>query len=128
MQIGGGNDKFFQFFIRLMRSAYARKVGDLKAWSNEVATLGREQQLTFLKYCDRLVRENFIYNLRKRELTYMNTSEEQFSTRFAPFISERNVQALSRTFNDAIRDIQGNTNSKMVLFDVAVRAILLIKQ
>ena len=128
MQIGGGNDKFFQFFIRLMRSAYARKVSDLKVWSNEVATLGREQQLTFLKYCDRLVRENFIYNLRKRELTYMNTSEEQFSTRFAPFISERNVQALSRTFNDAIRDIQGNTNSKMVLFDVAVRAILLIKQ
>lgn len=124
----GINSKYFELFIRLMRSAYARKVADLKAWSAEVSTLGREQQLSFLKYCDRLTRENFIYNLHEHDLTYLNTSEEKFSTKFAPFISERNVQALSRTFNDAVKDISGNTNSKIVLFDVAVRTILLIKQ
>lgn len=124
----GINSKYFELFIRLMRSAYARKVADLKAWSAEVSTLGREQQLSFLKYCDRLTRENFIYNLHEHDLTYLNTSEEKFSTKFAPFISERNVQALSRTFNDAIKDIAGNANSKIVLFDVAVRTILLIKQ
>ena len=111
-----------------MRSAYAHKVADLKSWSAEVSTLGREQQLSFLKYCDRLTRENFIYNLHEHDLTYLNTSEEKFSTKFAPFISERNVQALSRTFNDAVKDISGNANSKIVLFDVAVRTILLIKQ
>ena len=124
----GNNSKYFELFIRLMRSAYARKVADLKAWSAEVSTLGREQQLSFLKYCDRLTRENFIYNLHEHDLTYLNTSEEKFSTKFAPFISERNVQALSRTFNDAVKDIAGNANSKIVLFDVAVRTILLIKQ
>lgn len=124
----GINSKYFELFIRLMRSAYARKVADLKVWSAEVSTLGREQQLSFLKYCDRLTRENFIYNLHEHDLTYLNTSEEKFSTKFAPFISERNVQALSRTFNDAIKDIAGNANSKIVLFDVAVRTILLIKQ
>lgn len=124
----GINSKYFELFIRLMRSAYARKVADLKAWSAEVSTLGREQQLSFLKYCDRLTRENFIYNLHEHDLTYLNTSEEKFSTKFAPFISERNVQALSRTFNDAVKDIAGNANSKIVLFDVAVRTILLIKQ
>lgn len=124
----GINSKYFELFIRLMRSAYARKVADLKAWSAEVSTLGREQQLSFLKYCDRLTRENFIYNLHEHDLTYLNTSEEKFSTKFAPFISERNVQALSRTFNDAVKDISGNANSKIVLFDVAVRTILLIKQ
>lgn len=124
----GINSKYFELFIRFMRSAYARKVADLKVWSAEVSTLGREQQLSFLKYCDRLTRENFIYNLHEHDLTYLNTSEEKFSTKFAPFISERNVQALSRTFNDAIKDIAGNANSKIVLFDVAVRTILLIKQ
>lgn len=128
LSTSGINSKYFELFIRLMRSAYARKVADLKAWSAEVSTLGREQQLSFLKYCDRLTRENFIYNLHEHDLTYLNTSEEKFSTKFAPFISERNVQALSRTFNDAVKDIAGNANSKIVLFDVAVRTILLIKQ
>lgn len=123
-----GNEQFFNFFIRLMRSAYSRKVGDLKLWSNEVATLGREQQISFLKYCDRLTRENFVYNLRHKDLVYLNTAEEKFSTKFSPYINERNVQELSRTFNNAITDISGNTNSKMVLFDVAVRTILLIKR
>ena len=123
-----GNEQFFNFFIRLMRSAYSRKVGDLKLWSNEVASLGREQQISFLKYCDRLTRENFVYNLSQKDLVYLNTAEEKFSTKFSPYINERNVQELSRTFNNAITDISGNTNSKMVLFDVAVRTILLIKR
>lgn len=125
---GGLNEEFFNYFVRLMRSAYSRKVADLKAWSNEVSALGREQQLEFLKYCDRLTRENFIYNLRNHDLVYMNTAEENFSTKFSPFISERNVQQLTRTFNDAIKDIAGNTNAKMVFFDLAIRTILLIKQ
>ena len=123
-----GNEQFFNFFMRLMRSAYSRKVGDLKLWSNEIASLGREQQISFLKYCDRLTRENFIYNLHQKDLIYLNTAEEKFSTKFSPYINERNVQELSRTFNDAITDISGNTNSKMVLFDVAIRTILLIKR
>ncbi len=123
-----GNDKNFELFIKLMRDAYTRKIADLKSWANDVSALGREQQIAFLNYCDRLVRENFIYNLHEKELTYLNTSEENFSKKFAPFITERNVQELSRTFNDAIRDIAGNTNSKMVFFDVAVRTILLIKK
>lgn len=45
-----------------------------------------------------MVRENFIYNLHVRELNYETREEEQFSTRFAPYINEDNVERMLYEF------------------------------
>ena len=34
---------------------------------------------------------NFIYNFHRPQINYQGRDEENFSTRFAPFIGERNV-------------------------------------
>lgn len=114
-------------FMRLMRLAYQRKVGDLKIWSEEVAALGRDAICRFLDYCQRMVRENFILNLHVADLNYLTAAEGQFSSRFCPFINERNVEQLIAEFNDAETDIRGNAGAKIVLFDLAVKIIILIK-
>lgn len=119
---------FLNKFMSLMRLAYARKVAALRKWSVEVASLGREQETRFLDYCNRMMRENFMCNLRIPELVYLNTPEREFSSRFAPFINERNVERLVRAFSEARRDISANGNAKIIFFDLAVRVILLIKQ
>ena len=54
-------------------------------WSEQVAGMGRERQKNFLEYCQRMIRENFIFNLHQRNLTYMTINEQNFATRFAPF-------------------------------------------
>ncbi len=119
-------EQYLELFMRLMRLAYQKKVGDLRAWSNEVASLGREGSVNFLTYCIEQIRENFIYHLQNRNLTYMTVDEEKFARNFHKFINERNVLELTSRFESSIKDILANANAKIVLFDLAVRVIILL--
>jgi DNA polymerase-3 subunit delta' len=119
---------FFELFVSLMRLSYQRKIKEMKQWSEQVAGLGRERQKSFLEYGQRMVRENFIYNLHHPDLTYMTPDEQNFATRFAPFINERNVMGLMDEMSEAEKHIQQNVNAKMVFFDFSLKMIVLLKQ
>lgn len=122
------SDYYFELFVELMRLAYARKVKEMKVWSDRVAGMGRERIKAFLDYCQRMVRENFIYNFhRQSDLNYMTEQEAQFAVKFAPFINERNVIGIMEELSLAQRDIGQNTNAKIVFFDFALKMIVLIK-
>ena len=127
LTINEDNKLFFELFVQLMRQAYARRVKELKTWSEETAELGRERLRNFLSYVTRMIRENYIYNLSQPSLNYMTSEEAQFSTRFAPFVNENNVQEIINILNSAENDIGQNANAKIVLFDLAVKMILLLK-
>lgn len=124
----GESAQFLELFTRLMRSAYQRRVADLRKWSVDVAGLGREAEIRFLAYCERMMRENFINNMRVPQLVYLNAAEAQFSSRFSPFINERNVESLLSQFASARTDVAANGNAKIILFDLAVKVILLLKR
>lgn len=119
--------KNLDLFMQLMRMAYQRKIADLKLWSETVAALGRDNICRFLEYCQHMVRENFILNLQVPELNYLTADESQFSSRFFPFINERNVEGLIKELNEAETDIRGNVGAKIVLFDLAIKVIMLLK-
>lgn len=119
--------QFFDLFVQLMRLAYGRKIKEMKAWADEVAGIGRERQKIFLSYVQRMLRENFIYNLRQPGLNYMNENETAFSSRFAPFIHERNITALMEEFGKAENDIGQNANARIVFFDLSIKMIMLLK-
>lgn len=119
---------FLNLFMALMRQAYARKIGELKKWSEQAADLGRETSCRFLDYCQRMIRENFIFNLKISSLNYMTEPEQQFSQRFCLFINERNVEDMIAEFNEAKIDVQGNGNAKIIFFDLAIKMILLLKK
>lgn len=121
-------DIFFDSFTSLMRLSYQRKIKDMMKWSEEVASWGRERQKHFLGYCQRLIRENFIYNFHRPELNYLSTEEARFSTRFARFVNERNVIGISEELAAAQRDIEQNVNPKMVFFDFSLKMIVLLIQ
>jgi DNA polymerase-3 subunit delta' len=128
VSISKESKKFLELFISLMRLAYQRKIKDLRAWSVDVAGLGREKEMQFLSYCHRLIRENFILNLSISKLNFLNPEEANFSSRFSPFINERNVLKLSAMLDCAYNDIASNANGKIVFFDLAIKTILLLKQ
>ena len=119
---------FFDMFVLLMRLSYMRKIKDMHAWAEQVAGWGRERQKNFLDYCQRLVRENFVYNFRRPELNYMTAREADFAVRFARFINERNVIGIMNELADARRDIVQNVNPRMVFFDFALKMIVLLIQ
>lgn len=127
IHISKENELFFNLFVSLMRLAYQRKIREMKLWSEEVAAMGREKQKEFLTYCQRMVRENFIYNFQRKEMNYLTTPEQNFAVRFAPFINERNVMGMMDELSEAQLHIEQNVNVKMVFFDFALKMIMLLK-
>lgn len=122
------NKLFFELFVNLMRLSYQRKLREMKQWSEQVAAMGRERQKSFLEYCQRMIRENFIYNFRQRDLLYMSNEEMNFSSRFAPFVNERNVMGIMHELSEAQAHVEQNVNPKMIFFDFSLKMIVLLKQ
>ena len=126
--VGGENAQYFDWFVQLMRLAYQRDIARLKQWSLTVAAEKRERQGRFLDYCSRFLRENFVYNLKDPALVLMTDKEHGFSSKFARFITEKNVLHLVSVFDNARIAIAANAYSKIVLLDLSVSVILLLKQ
>ena len=122
------NKLFFDLFVNLMRLSYQRKIREMKQWSETLATMGREKQKHFLSYCQRLIRENFIYNFQDSSLIFMNEEEQNFSKRFAPYINEKNVMGIMDELSEAQRHIEQNVNARMVFFDFSLKMIVLLVQ
>ena len=121
------NEQFLDLFQVLMRKAWVKSARDLKAWSERMAQMGRERQRRFLEYFLRMVRESFMYNFKRPELCYMTQREEQFASKFAPFVNERNVLAITDLVQRSLRDIGQNANARIVFFDIALQMTILIK-
>jgi DNA polymerase-3 subunit delta' len=115
-------------FKELMRFSYGRKYADLFKWVDQVAGVGREKQKSLLYYFLIILRENFIYNLKNRELTFMSDQEEEFSKRFSPFINERNIQELTEVFETAFAHIGMNGNPRIIFTDVSFKIVKLIRK
>jgi len=130
MQASEENEYFLQQFIRMMRNAWAKNVKDMKAFAEDMAsaTLGRDRRRRFLAYCQRLIRENFIYKFQTSEMNYMNQEETAFALKFAPYINERNVFDFIEELAEADRHIAQNGNAKIIFFDLALRIAVLLKK
>jgi len=134
---GDENKLNFERFVLVMRLAW--QVGNrkdhaslktLRKWADDMAasSVGRERQKNFLRYSQRMTRENFIKNMQQTELNYLTSFEADFSNRFSVFIHERNVEDLMSEFSLAERHIEQNVNAKMVFFDLTLKIIMLLKR
>lgn len=122
------NKQFFDLFVVLMRKAYTRDLKELKSWSEDVSSFGREKQRRMLIYFMHIVRENFMYNFRQQEINYMTREEEAFAQNFARFINERNVVEISEMLQRTIRDIAQNANAKIQFFNLATDMIIYLRR
>ena len=121
------NAENFENFVSIMRHCYARKVTDIMDWADEISGIGRERQKSFLNYCVRMIRENFILNLKQPEMVYLNGEEMNFSQRFSPFINEDNVWMISDELSKAFTDIERNANAKIVFLDLGLKLVKLLR-
>jgi DNA polymerase-3 subunit delta' len=130
------NEGYFDDFVALMRNAWL--VGQkkdygallkLRQWSNDMADskVGREKQKAFLQYAQRQIRENYIYNFSCPSMNYQTEKESQFSTKFAPFIHDGNVERMMNELGKAEQQIAQNGNAKIIFFDLCLQMIVLVK-
>lgn len=127
---------YFDDFVALMRNAWL--VGQkkdysallkLRQWSNDMADskVGREKQKAFLQYAQRQIRENYIYNFHCADMNYQTEAESQFSSKFAPFIHDSNVEKMMNELGIAEQQIAQNGNAKIIFFDLCLQMIVLVK-
>ena len=130
------NQTFFDDFVALMRNAWL--VGqkkdysallNLRRWSMDMADgkVGREKQKAFLQYAQRQLRENYVYNFGNSEMNYQTKQERAFSTKFAPFIHDGNVEKMMEELSKAEQQISQNGNAKIIFFDLCLQMIVLVK-
>lgn len=127
IQLNDENRENMELFTSLMRLTYMRKIREMKQWSEQVASLGRERQKRFFVYCQRMIRENFIYNFKRIEMVYMLPQERDFAKNFAPYVNENNVMGLMDELSRAQQEIEQNANAKIVLFDMTLKITIYIK-
>lgn len=129
-ELDSENEKrqFLELFISLMRLTYTKQLGELKTWSENVASLGREKQKQMMEYFLHMVRENFMYNFNQPQLSYMTQDEENFASKFAPFINEANVIQITEQMQRTIPEITQNANPKILFYDMALQLIILIRK
>jgi len=115
-------------FKELMRLSYGRKFTDIFKWADQISAIGREKQKSLINYCLISIRENFVYNLKNRELSFMSDEEEEFSKRFSPFINERNIVEMTEVFETAYSHIGMNGNARIIFTDIAFKITKIIRK
>ena len=128
IHLGSRAKEYIELFMTLMRKSYARDLKGMRQWADSVAGMGREPQKNFLIYCQRMIRESFICNFHRPEINYMNMEEANFTSRFAPFVNEKNIFGIMDELSEAQSHIEQNVSGKMVFFDLALKMIMLLKQ
>jgi DNA polymerase-3 subunit delta' len=117
----------FEKFIDLMRLCWKKDVLGLLQWCEGISPIGREQQKSFLMYALRMARENYMLNCQVPELALLTEKEQEFSSKFFPFIHSNNIVQISEELNIAQYHIEANANGKIVFLDMALKLIKLIK-
>lgn len=118
---------FREMFIQLMRSAFVGNVPGLIEWTDEMAKTGREKQKQFLNYALHLIRESLIMNYGNSSLGKQTSEEQQFLSKFAPFVHGANCLNIITLFDESVYHIERNGNPKPIFLDVALKLTKLLR-
>jgi DNA polymerase III subunit delta' len=116
-------------FKSLMRFSWKRDIISLIAWSEDIASTGREAQKNFLSYSLGLLRENLMLSLNQKNngLVFLSGEEASFSGNFHPSINQHNIYQLNEEINLAYSHIEANGNAKIIFLDLALKIVKLIR-
>lgn len=119
---------FLQHFQGFMRLALKFDCEKALQWIDQNAAAGREKQKQFLQYGLEIFRDCLMYNFGSRDLVRLSGNEKQFLEKFAPFITQRNYEALVEEFNSNCYYIERNANPKILFMDLLLRTNELINK
>jgi DNA polymerase-3 subunit delta' len=123
---------FEKWFVDWVRAAFRAKgnataVHDLIAWSEQIATLGRETQKKFLHFCIDMFRQALMLHYQVPSLVFMEPKVEKFKLEnFAPFVNGNNIHEIFKELSDAMFHIERNGNAKIILTDLSIKLTRLI--
>lgn len=118
--------QFETWFVEWVRIAFAAKgnvsvLKSLTQWSDKLSKLSRSMQMKFLEYCIEMFRQAFLLHYRVQPLVYMKPQIDFSLEKFAPYVSNQNIQPIFKELSDAIYHIDRNANGKLVFTDLSIK-------
>lgn len=107
-----------EYFVTLMRVCYKKDVKNMLSWAEEIATIGRERQKNFVKYCLYMIRQSLMKNYTDEDLMRASDEEISFLKNFSRFITGNNVLDFNTLFNDSYYHIERNANPKILFTNI----------
>ncbi|HEX8268549.1 MAG TPA: DNA polymerase III subunit [Flavobacterium sp.] len=123
---------FEEWFVQWVRAAFRAKgnaaaINDLIAWSDQIASLGRETQKKFLHFCIDMFRQALLLNYQSPALVYFEPKVDRFKLEnFAAFVNGSNINDIFKELSDAVYHIERNGNAKIILTDLSIKLTRLI--
>jgi len=127
-----GDAQFESWFIALVRTAFMAKqdkkaIRELLAWTDHIASAGRETQKKFLIFSIEMFRQALLTNYQTHELVYYNTYDPGFSLRkFAPYVHHNNIEEIFKTLEEATYHVERNAHAKILFMDLSIKLTRLL--
>ncbi len=108
-------------FRELMLLCYGFQIVKIKEKCNTLSGFGREKLKQFLSYGLRIIRLCVMFETGQSELIKATKLEEAFVSKFSSFVNRKNAQQFSEIIELAIKHIERNGNSKIILMDMSLQ-------
>jgi DNA polymerase III subunit delta' len=118
----------FESFRELMRICFKGDIVSVIVWAENFASNGREKLKGFLTYGLYLFRLCLTMNARGQSFVKVSGAELEFITKFAPFVTEKNILSFTETFNKAIYHLERNANAKILMVDLVYKVLMLLNK
>ncbi|MCX7955049.1 MAG: DNA polymerase III subunit delta [Bacteroidales bacterium] len=117
---------YLNLYIQIMRIAYtiSTKKTDYQKITQiveELLQLSKEQQKDFIKYCIRYTRDNLMYGLKQKAITFLSKEEREFSEKFSNFVTLSFAENLYRNLSETLYHIERNANARIVFTDLILK-------
>lgn len=117
-----------EMFTQWMRFLWQKEFLDLMQWTETMAKQGREKLVVFFKYGLHVFRESLMINYASPEVSLTGQSEQQFITKFSPYVNELNAIDMISLFEEAAYHIERNGNPKIIIMDVSLKMMKLVRK
>ena len=110
-----------------MRASFTFNMLELIKQTDEIASLSKEKQKDFLLFMLKTIRDNFLITEGAGTKVIHRPEEAEFSTKFHPFINQRNVFTIVSEIEKAHFHLERNGSPKIILLDMLLSIARVIK-
>lgn len=118
---------FLELFSTWMRLMYKVDIIEISTLVNMISKNSKRYQISFLKYCTKMIRDCLIINFADKKMLSTSKDEEEFLEKFARFIHEENCILIFEELEDSIRALKRNANTKILFFTLSLQIIKMLK-
>ncbi len=108
-------------FKKVLRCTVNAQPIEMKALAEELSKYSRDEQVAILSYLAEELRELYMHNFEQPELSYFEKLDLNTMNYLKGCFKREELTYLMAEFEEAIRHIGQNVNSKMVFFDLLLR-------